>query len=414
MKPGDPWFHKLESELESSDVMVLVLSEKVRKSKWVHNEFSMAEEIGIPVIPVLAEAIRLPLWLRHLQVLDFESSQDWQELVDAVGLQLRADIIGFSLRTDAVDVPDFSLDMPSNKVAKPIQKIPINLSSLYAVPPEYDIKAAQAKYLPKKRLNQPAWATASGQDQYGLYADLLVKGVTQRFRWIEPGTFWMGSPRSEPERYDNEIRHQVTLSEGFWLADTACTQVLWRTIMGSNPAYFKENENNPVEQVNLYDVQEFLQTLNGMISSLKVKLPTEAQWEYACRAGTITPFSFGDNIVPEQVNYDGNNPYVGGVKGLYRKKTVPVKSLPINPWGLYEMHGNVWEWCADEWLENLPTKSVIDPFSIEKEHTVIQGVVRGGSWSYDGRDVRSAMRLRVASKDRVSNLGFRLTVCVQV
>ena len=93
----------------------------------------------------------------------------------------------------------------------------------------------------------------------------------------------------------------------------------------------------------------FLATLNDLVPGLAAVLPSEAQWEYACRAGTTTPFSFGETITPEQVNYNGNYPYRGGTKGLYRQETVPVGSLPANPWGLYEMHGNVWEWCAEAW-----------------------------------------------------------------
>jgi len=255
----------------------------------------------------------------------------------------------------------------------------------------------------------PVWAQDAGQDQYGRYADLLVKGVTQRFRWIEPGTFWMGSPASEPERNaDREVRHQVTLGKGFWLGDTACTQALWKAVMGNNPAIFKDSEINPVEEVSWDDTQEFFQTLNSMVSGLNARLPTEAQWEYACRAGTHTPFSFGDNITPEQVNYYGNYPYANGKKGLYRQKTVPVKSLPANPWGLYEMHGNVWEWCQDAWQEKLPAEPVTDPEG--SGGAGVLRVVRGGSWLNDGRSCRSAYRDWFVPDGRNVDLGFRLVL----
>ena len=102
-----------------------------------------------------------------------------------------------------------------------------------------------------------------------------------------------------------------------------------------------------MERVSWNDVQGFLARINELVPGLDLVLPTEAEWEYACRAGTETPFSFGETITPEQVNYNGDYPYAGGKKGLYRQETVPVASLPANPWGLYEMHGNVWEWCAD-------------------------------------------------------------------
>jgi sulfatase modifying factor 1 len=201
----------------------------------------------------------------------------------------------------------------------------------------------------------------------------------------------MGSPPDEPERYEDEVQHEVTLSRGFWLADTACTQAFWQAVTGSNPSGFKDDPRNPVEQVSWDDVQAFIAELERRLPGLPVRLPTEAEWEYACRAGTTTPFSFGENITPELVNYDGNYPYAGGEKGLYRQKTVPVASLPANPWGLYEMHGNVWEWCAD-WYGDYPTEPQVDP---QGPQTGDDRVLRGGSWSYIGGYVRSAYRHQV-------------------
>jgi formylglycine-generating enzyme len=250
------------------------------------------------------------------------------------------------------------------------------------------------------------WAGEWGEDEFGLWMVLTFQGVRQVFRWILPGTFLMGSPKSEPERYDDETQHPVTLTQGYWLADTACTQALWEAVMGENPAYFKDDANNPVERVSWDDVQQFIDKLNGLIPTLNARLPTEAQWEYACRAGTTTPFSFGKNITPEQVNYNGNYPYAGGKEGLYRKKTVPVKSLPLNPWGLFEMHGNVWEWCSDWFVSDYPTESVVDP---EGPPSGASRVLRGGSWDDFGRYVRSAHRIRHQPGYR-SAVGFRLSL----
>ena len=151
-----------------------------------------------------------------------------------------------------------------------------------------------------------------GVDEYGLYVDLAIKGITQRFRWLEPGTFLMGSPETEPERYEDEVQHSVTLTQGFWLADTTVTQALWQAVMGNNPSSFQDDKNNPVENVSWDDAQAFIGKLNELIPGLQAKLPSEAQWEYACRAGTTTPFSFGGNITPELVNYNGDFPYAGG------------------------------------------------------------------------------------------------------
>jgi len=216
----------------------------------------------------------------------------------------------------------------------------------------------------------------------------------------------MGSPESEPERNDDETLHQVTLTKGFWMGDTACTQALWQTVLGNNPASFKDNVNNPVETVSWNDAQKFLQTLNNMVSGSNARFPTEAEWEYACRAGTNTPFSFGDTITSEQVNYDGNYPYANGKKGLYRQKTVPVKSLPPNAWGLHEMHGNVWEWCQD-WYGAYPAESVTNP---EGSQAGVERVIRGGSWCNGGRDCRSTFRFWLVPGNCDETLGFRLAL----
>jgi formylglycine-generating enzyme required for sulfatase activity len=268
------------------------------------------------------------------------------------------------------------------------------------------VKALKEWYRKKPELFNKRVYDHMGLDTYGKYADLVMGGVTQRFRWLEPGTFLMGSPTNEAERSDSEVQHQVTLTQGFWLADTTCTQALWQAVTGNNPASFRDNLNNPVEQVSWDDVQGFILRLNNTVSGLKAILPTEAQWEYACRAGTTTPFSFGANITPQQVNYDGNYPYAGGSKGVYRQKTVPVKSHPANPWGLYEMHGNVWEWCQ-YWYSYYPSSAVNDP---QGDGQGTNRVVRGGSWLDSGRNCRSAYRLRLVPVARYDFLGFRLAL----
>ena len=245
-----------------------------------------------------------------------------------------------------------------------------------------------------------------GRDQYGLYVDLMVKSIIQRFRWCEPGTFMMGSPPDEPERYNDEVLHQVTLTRGFWLADTTVTQALWQAVMGNKPSRFKGAER-PVERVSWKDAQDFIKKLNGMVPGLSARLPWEAEWEYACRAGTTTPFSFGANITPEQVNYDGNYPYDNGKKGFYRQEPVVVKSLPCNAWGFYEMHGNVWEWCQDYYQEDLGVESAVDPHGPD---TGDFRVVRGGSWFDGGGRVRSACRLGNVPGYRLSIQGFRLSL----
>ena len=224
----------------------------------------------------------------------------------------------------------------------------------------------------------------------------------------------MGSPEDEPEREWNvmdvgkgsETQHQVTLTRGFWLADTTVTQTFWLAVMGNNPSQFKDNPEHPVEQVSWHDAQLFIDRLNGLLPGLSARLPSDAEWEYACRAGTDTPFSFGANITPEQVNYNGSYPYSGGEKGLYQEKTLPVKSLPANPWGFYEMHGNVWEWCADVWQQQMSSAPVTDPL-ITGVDGDLPRVLRGGAWYYDARWARSAFRCAYQPGFASGDVGFR-------
>ena len=252
-------------------------------------------------------------------------------------------------------------------------------------------------------IERPEWAEAMGRDEYGLYADFRIGDVVQRLRWIMPGEFMMGSPESEAERLSDEIQHQVILTRGFWLADTTCTQALWQVVLGDNPSRFK-GEGRPVETVSWDDAQRFIERLNERVPGGGFRLPTEAEWEYACRAGTSTAFWFGDQISPEQVNYNGDYPYAGGSKGLNRGETVEVKALPCNGWGLYQMHGNVWEWCQD-WYGDYPPETVVDPTGPERGEG---RVLRGGCWLSSGGFVRSAYRGGRVPGDRNGGYGFRL------
>ena len=266
----------------------------------------------------------------------------------------------------------------------------------------------------------PLCASAWGDDRYGLWCEIEVGGVVQRLRWLEPGEFWMGSTEAERQSFGKRAedwlkkhiqgeapRHRVTLSRGFWLADTACTQALWRAVVGDTPSHFSGDPELPVEKVSWDDVtDQFLVKLNRLIGNTEALLPTEAQWEYACRAGTETAYHFGEQIHSDQVNYDGNHPPPGGRKGEYRERTVPVKALPANAWGLYQMHGNVWEWCADA-RRSYTEEPVEDPDG--GQDGVIR-VLRGGSLDYGARRARSAYRSVVHRDFRGDALGFRFAL----
>jgi formylglycine-generating enzyme required for sulfatase activity len=248
-----------------------------------------------------------------------------------------------------------------------------------------------------------SWASGWGEDEFGLWMAFTYKGARQQFRWCEPGAFLMGSPENEPERESIETQHEVTLSKGFWVADTTVTQALWEAVMGENPSDFK-GENRPVENVSWDDAQEFIGKMNDMKPELKLQLPTEAQWEYACRAGSTSPFCWGEQINSELVNFDGTEPYNNGRKSEYRQETVEVESFYQNDWGLWQMHGNVWEWCQD-WFGDYPSGSAADPSGPESG---VYRVLRGGSWFSSGRYCRSAFRDSNRPDNRLNFIGFRL------
>lgn len=260
----------------------------------------------------------------------------------------------------------------------------------------------------------PLWAESWGDDECGLYADLNYHNVIQRFRWIAAGDFMMGSPEDEPERDEKEDQHKVELTDGYWLADTAVTQTLWLSVMGENPANFNKIEMSPVESVSWNQCKEFTKKLNKVfseqLSDMIFRLPTEAEWEHACRAGTTTPFSFGESISGELGNFNGSFPYNAGEQSETIGGTVATKSLPKNQWGLYEMHGNVWEWCADAWGKRLKGKAVVNPLPHHNNDDRASRVRRGGSWANLGRYSRSAFRGRLSPDRSNSRTGFRLAL----
>ncbi|MDD4272185.1 MAG: formylglycine-generating enzyme family protein [Desulfobacter postgatei] len=252
------------------------------------------------------------------------------------------------------------------------------------------------------------WAHSYGQDHYGIWQGIFVNKIEIRFRWIPPREFMMGSPEDEPERYDDEgPLHRVAFEKGFWLGETACTQELWQAVTGKNPSIFeKEGPEHPVENVSWDDANAFIDRLNSLVSGLGARLPSEAEWEYACRAGTDTPFWFGRELTPDKANYAGTRPYNKGPKGEYRQKTVPVKFFEQNPWGLYQMHGNVWEWCQDRWHGNY--NGAPEDGSAWEEGDSDSRLCRGGSWLNHGWNLRSAYRHYRPRADLYVNHGLRL------
>ena len=218
----------------------------------------------------------------------------------------------------------------------------------------------------------------------------LPGGATMEMIWCAPGSFEMGSPKLERGRFSNEVQHRVTLTKGFWLGKYEVTQRQWESVMRSNPSRFK-SPNNPVDTVSWLECQVFITRVNTMLGGL-ARLPTEAEWEYACRAGSDAPFS-GSGIASEMAWYDKNSDF----------QTHAVGSHKPNAWGFYDMHGNLLEWCSD-WFTDQKADSV-DPKGPPSGSFKI---MRGGCWFFFELDCRSAYRLKREPNLRNCIFGFRL------
>ena len=260
-----------------------------------------------------------------------------------------------------------------------------------------EVKEALEKYHQKqvKEINFFSWYNPNREEKV-----FSFNGESAAFVWIPPGEFMMGSPEDESGRYNDESpQHLVRFASGFWMQTTPVTQAQWQAVMGNNPAYFKSvGSDAPVERVSWNDVQEFIQKLNSTTKETQFRLPTEAEWEYACRAGSTTAYCFGDDesLLEQYAWYDKN---AGDT-------THPVGQLTPNAWGLYDMHGNVWEWCAD-WQGDYPSGAVTDPTGPTSFGAF--RALRGGAWFSYARNCRAAYRWRARRpSDRDDSIGFRL------
>ena len=242
----------------------------------------------------------------------------------------------------------------------------------------------------------------------------LPGGVELEMIKIPAGSFLMGSADNDPGAYGEEKpQHRVTLQE-YYLGKYPVTQEQYQAVMGNNPSRFQDNLKNPVDSVSWNDAKAFCQKVYELTGK-KVRLPTEAEWEYGCRAGTTTPFYFGETISTEQANYNGNYTFGQGEKGIYRQKTTPVGSFIANKFGLYDMHGNVWEWCEDGWHESYAEK----PESIKQNGNTIwsssnelRHILRGGFWFVNPSFCRSANRDWDGADVRYDFYGFRLALSI--
>ncbi|WP_414551644.1 formylglycine-generating enzyme family protein [Anabaena sp. CCY 0017] len=255
-----------------------------------------------------------------------------------------------------------------------------------------------------------------GKAQY--FVEKLRDGVALDMVAIPGGTFTMGAPEGEAESRDNERpQHPVTVP-AFFMGKYPVTQAQWRVVakfkqverpLEADPSLFK-GDDLPVENISWDEAVEFCARLSK-VTGKTYRLPSEAEWEYACRAGTTTPFHFGETITPELGNFDGNYTYASAPKGEYREKTTPVGSFKLaNAFGLYDMHGNVYEWCADLWHDNYNGAPNDGGAWLSKNDNDNRRLLRGGYWLYYPRYCRSAFRNRYEPDSRDDAIGFRVVV----
>ena len=400
--PGENFRAKAQGQLHACRVLLVLIGpgwaqlvdERGRprlhdKRDWVRLEISVALQRQAHVVPVLIDGAAMPDEdelppelhpLLDVQPLALPAPGDAQTEARVTEL---ATAIRALLGEAEADVPGLDpIPAPAAVDPSPLGTDPASPAERVASPDACPV---------------PVWASAAGEDALGRWADLAVGAQVQRLRWIPPGTFLMGGEAGETERFADECpQHEVTITHGFWLADTACTQALWETLTGQNPSQFGGHPDHPVDSVRWDDVTAlFLPALNSRLTGAEAVLPTEAQWEYACRAGTRTPDSFGAQPLAEHVNCDGA-----------ASSTLPVKALPPNPWGLYQMHGNVWEWCRDA-KRVYAARAEIDPDGGQDD---LSRVLRGGSWIGPAKWTRAACRFESLRGFRFDDFGFRFAL----
>jgi formylglycine-generating enzyme required for sulfatase activity len=263
--------------------------------------------------------------------------------------------------------------------------------------------------------------------------NVITNTIGMKLGYIPPGTFTMGSPLSEQEQYkkDNtddfaaqEVRHEVAITKGLYMGVYAVTQEEYETVMAKNPSFFSaagrgkdrvadlSTRRFPVEWISWNDATEFCKKLSQK-EGVSYRLPTEAEWEYACRAGTKTAFYFGDTISTDQANYHGDFVFGNGKKGVDRQRPMPVGSFPANAFGLYDMHGNVWQWCQDwydkDYYKKSPRNDPVNETAGKRKFRVL----RGGSWHNLPGEARSACRFLATPVLRNWNYGFRVVASLE-
>jgi|688.fasta_scaffold00545_54 formylglycine-generating enzyme required for sulfatase activity len=451
--PGAKWRQEIEAALAAAKVALLLVSSDFLASEFVTNSelpqlLTAAEEEGlrilwVPVRPSLV--MRTPISAyqalgdpgRPLARMDpVEQEEVLVEIALAIEMALapRQDSPSAAGKTrgDSAGHPrQAAAPRRGSSVLPGADRQAVAADRSGAVQPETALAEAAEPSAPTVSLQRFATSTCLLRQEGGRWSmerrplqvegfrEELGEGVALTMVNIPAGSFLMGSPKDEPGRLEDEgPQHEVTLST-FLIAQTPITQAQWRAVAGwqkverdlePDPSTFK-GATRPVEQVSWFDALEFCCRLNQRTGQ-RYGLPSEAQWEYACRAGSTTPFHCGATLTPELANYNGNHVYGNGPKGTYRQQTSDVASFPANGWGLHDMHGNVWEWCADHWHESYNFAPGDDqPWLIPAAAADERRLLRGGSLLNSPGGCRSAYRVHYLPVYAYFSVGFRV-VCL--
>jgi formylglycine-generating enzyme required for sulfatase activity len=432
---GRKWREAIEVALAQARVAVLLVSDHFLASEFVMNEevpklLAAAEAEGVRVLWVslsacLVEETEIHQYQAVLppsRPLDRMAEAEVKEALKTIGLEIRK---ALKPEQEAVAPPSFvektassGRQESSGQAPAPAPEPPhAGALQAFSVTTAQLVRESDGWQVERRRL-----------EVRGRRVD-LGDGVSLPLIAIPAGEFVMGSPVDEPERQDREgPQHRVRL-ERFLMGQTPITQAQWRVMarlvpplgqrwqreLPLNPSHFSgrpDSDQRPVERVSWHDAIEFCRRLSAVTGDVYT-LPSEAQWEYACRAGTTTPFAFGETITPELANYNAKYTYANGIKGEYREQTMPVGSFPANAWGLQDMHGNVWEWCLDHFHGNYQDAPFDGSAWLKKDadESIATRLLRGGSWYGSPGSCRSAYRDHFRPGSASSTVGLRV-VCL--
>jgi len=422
IEPSEEWPEEIGKAVVNCSVFLIFVSPRSASSVNCRNEVNLALNNNKRFLAIHLEETELPVGLQ-LRMGDLQAILKYNLPVAEYQLKLEQSLTNLIEPKDIVHssssfIPKYS----TNNNAKSTNPWFYAIIALLAA----FIIVGGFFYASPKDPNEKTDAT--DQHQSSLHEkdfkpgkQWIVPTLQLEMIWCEPGSFMMGSPESEVDRrldwdnkpaLQNEILHEVKLTNGFFLGKFEVTQKQWFVLLESKPSFFS-GDNLPVEQINWYEAIKFCEKLTELEKSKDripngwlYTLPTEAEWEYACRAGSTTVFAFGDDLSSEMANFHGGFPYGNAKEAIHLIKTVPVGSYDSNNWGFFDMHGNVGEWCLD-WSNLYKSGATIDPKGgISGSHRV----KRGGGYNHRGHLLRSAARSRYRPNEAESGLGFRVVL----